>query len=386
MTSAFLDLIPLGVETPDSIRARVDSDANAGIAPSDPAFIDTTEGGMYFDVTQPVILELARIYDAIFTEVPASMFLGLTWGIWLDYWGVNLGVVRKDAAKALGEVTFTGTQGTLIATDTQVAPPQTDPDVEPPIFRTTASGTIPVGGTLTLAIEADEAGTAGNVAPGTITQLVSPITGGVSSLTNALATSGGVEVESDEAYRNRLLLEVATPAGAGNQGDYVRWALAYPGVGYAVVQPIWNGAGTVRVIITDAFNNPVAAGTVSGLQAELDPVAGQGKGTAPIGATVTVATPTAVTVTVSATVTFDTGYSLDGSGGTIALRLDIEAALSNYIDQLGPGDDVLLNRVEAQFFAVEGVYNVASVQLNAAAADVSIGALEVASMGTVTLT
>jgi uncharacterized phage protein gp47/JayE len=379
-----LDFVPVRVETTDTIRARIDADVNAGVDPSSPAFIDTTEGGIYFDVTQPVVLELARVWDFAATEVPATQFPEFAWGTYLDEWGVTLKLPRKDAVVARGDVTFTGTVGSLIATGTQVATPQTDPDVAPPVFETTASGVIPIGGSITLAVAAIVPGTIGNVATGTITLLLSPVQG-IAAVTNPAALSGGAEVETDEAYRTRLLLELSAPAGGGNQADYLKWALAYPGVGHASVQPLWAGPGTVRVVITDTDNNPSAGAVVTGLQAQLDPVAQQGAGLAPIGAAVTVATPTPVTVNISATIVFLAGYSLDGAAGTIATRQAIIDALAEYVGNLVPGDDVIYNHVESQFFRVRGIYNVASVLLNGAAADVAIAGLQIADLGVVTL-
>lgn len=381
----FAEFLPLFAETPDTIRARIDADVNAGVDPLDPLFLDTTEGGIYFDVTQGVILEFARQWDALATEVPAAMFPAFSWGGYLDEWGITTNVERKAAVRATGTVTFTGLVGTLIATGTQVATPQTDPDAAPVIFETTASGTIPGGGSVTVPVRAIDPGSAGNVATGTITLLVSPVAG-ITAITNPAATTGGSEVETDDAYRERILLEIAQPAGAGNIADYERWALAYPGVGHVTVQPIWAGPGTVRIIPTDADNNPSSPTVVSGLQAQLDPVAAQGAGLAPIGATVTVAAPTSLTINVSATVTHKPGYSLDGTSGTVPTREAIKAAIRQYIDNLGPDDDVIFRHVEARFFAVEGVLDVGSLLLNGAGANVTVAALQVAETGTITLT
>lgn len=379
----FADFLPIFQETIASIRARLDADVNAGLDPNDPAFLDTTEGGIYHDLSQTLALEIERQWDALSTEVPAAMFPAYAWGPYLDEHGVTINLPRKDQVKATGEVTFTGTNGTLIATGTQVATVQTDPDADPVVFATTESATI-AGGTAVLAVEALVAGSAGNVGAGTVTTLASPLDG-IASLTNASAMSGGADVESDDLYRERILLEYVAARGAGTQADYVRWALSYPPIGRVVVEAIWAGAGTVRVIVTDQAGAPVSGTVVTGLQNLLDPVAGQGLGLAPIGATVTVATVTAVTVDVDAIVSLKTGYSFDGAGGTIAVRTSIEQAIEDYIDKLNPGDDVILEHVSAQFFTVEGVYDVSGVELNGVATNVTITALQVARTDVVTL-
>lgn len=382
--ASFLDFLPLFTETTDTIRARIDADANAGVDPTDPNFIDTTEGILYYDVTQPIILEIERLWDELSTEVPAVMFPAFAWGDYLDEWGVTVNLPRKDAVAAQGVVTFTGTVGGLIGSDTLVSPLQTDPDVTPPQFATTVSAVIGGGGTVDVPVAAVTPGVAGNVASGTITQLVSP-NGFISAVTNAVGTGDGEEVETDDAYRERILLEFSQASGAGTQADYIRWGLAYPGVGHVTVQPIWSGAGTVRVIITDSLNQPVPGGTVSGLQNELDPVSGQGAGLAPIGAIVTVATPSLLAVAVSGTVTHASGYSLDGTGGTIATRDAITAAIADYVASLNPGDTVYLRHVESRFFAVKGVLDVTSLLLNGSASNVTVGGLQIAEFTGATL-
>jgi uncharacterized phage protein gp47/JayE len=379
-----LDFLPIFQETIASIRARLDADVNAGLDPNDTAFLDTTEGGIYFDLTQTAALEIERLWDALSTEIPAAMFPAFAWGTYLDEHGITVNLVRKDQVKATGIVTFTGTVGTLIATGTQVATAQTDPDADPITFVTTASATIPAGGFVDVPVEAVLAGTISNVASGAVSVLLSPVAG-IASLANAAATAGGADVESDASFRERILLEYGQPHGAGTAADYKRWAIAYAPVGFATVEPLWNGAGTVRVVVTDQSNNPVSTPVVNGLQALLDPTPGAGAGLAPIGAIVTVATPTLVTINVSATVTLLSGYTFDGAGGTVAVRTAIQDAIKAYINRLAPGDDVIREHVVSQFFTVEGVYDVSNVLLNGSATNVAISALQIARTGSVTL-
>ena len=377
------DRMPLARVTVEEVRARVDADANAGLDPDDDAFIDTTEGGFYWDLTQPAVLEIARLWDFAAAEVPASIYVASSWGENLDDHGETINVPRKEAAYATGAVTFKAANGTIIPIGTQVGVAQSDPDEDPPSYVTTESGTVGVSEELTLAVKAEAAGTAGNVGVGAVAFILSPIEGEV---TNAEGITGGADVESDESYRARLLLELGAAQGAGNITDYKRWALAYPGVGFVTVIPLWAGAGTVKVVITDEENNPVSGTVVEGLQQELDPTEGKGEGLAPVGAVVTVATPSSKNVTVSAEVELEDGYTLDGTGGTVALREDLERVLSEYVDQLSPGGDVLLNKTESRFFLVDGLYNVKAVKLNGEEKDAAIGETEVAQMSTVTLT
>lgn len=439
--TALVEFLPLRDESILSIRARLDADVNAGLAPEDQSYIDTIEGGFYFDMTQPVALEIERLWDYLSTEVPAAAFITYAFGDYLDEHGVVLDVPRKAATPSYGEVTFAGANGTPIGTGVTVAVPNTDPDSDEEISFSTTEGGVISGGTLTLPVQADETGTAYNVAASTVTLVLSQV--GDVTVTNAEAIRSGTDTEEDEPYRTRLLLELRSPGGQGNEADFLRWALGFPGIGFAKVNILWKGPGTVQVLVTDPDNNPVATVVRDALQAFLDPPTGQtqlngavnlnaatitvdstnnfstdgrfyvevgghfravtytgktgttftgcvgpnvaapdnarvvqgGRAAGQVGpsAEVVVDTPSIVQIDVDADVTTRPGYSLDGDAGTIALRPAIEESLRNYINSLPPGEDVRLNRVESQFFRVEGIYDVANVTLNGSGANVTIG-------------
>ena len=72
------------------------------------------------------------------------------------------------------------------------------------------------------------------------------------------------------------------------------------GVGAARVIRVWDGAGTVKVILADNDMQPAAAETVSATTAYIE-------GLRPVGAEVAVVAATRVTVNVSATVTLSSG-------------------------------------------------------------------------------
>jgi uncharacterized phage protein gp47/JayE len=240
-------------------------------------------------------------------------------------------------------------------------------------------------------VTAADAGSAGNVAAGAISQVLTPLET-QPTVTNAAATTGGADVEDDEHFRQRILAAYSQAGGAGNASDYVNWVLANPAVGYVTVQPLWSGAGTVRVIITDRNNQPSSDAVVAEVQADLDPVPGLGAGRAPIGAIVTVATPSTLAIDVEAKVVLASGYSLDGTDGNIAVDTPIKAVLDAYLTTLPPGDDAILAAVFRQIMSVPGVLDVTDAGgttpplLNGSDANVSVGALEVATPGVYSLT
>lgn len=236
-----------------------------------------------------------------------------------------------------------------------------------------------------LAVQAVIPAAAGNLGVNAITTLETLLPT-ITAVTNPAPTEGGTDVEDDDSYRSRILSEY-TGQGDGNMADYARWALAYPGVQQASVIPLWAGAGTVLVVVMLTGGSPVASSVVTGLQAQLDPIAGLGHGIAPVGAVVTIATSTVIAVTIVATVGHEPGYSLTGSGGTVATQPSIAAAVSTYLTSLQPGDTIVYEHVQAAFFII-GVHNVTGLLVNGATADIVLAsspAPQVAQLGTVTL-
>jgi uncharacterized phage protein gp47/JayE len=63
----------------------------------------------------------------------------------------------------------------------------------------------------------------------------------------AIDVDGGVDEESDDDLRIRVLERIRQPPQGGAAHDYVRWAKAVPGVTRAWCEPLEMGIGTVTV-------------------------------------------------------------------------------------------------------------------------------------------
>lgn len=372
MAADALDFLPLFPDDDeDAILARMRASANEGLDPANDAdqWTDTREGSFWHISVMPAVRELARLYDLAGTEVPASGFPVWAWADYLDDHAEVQDIARLAPTAAEGMEKFTGPNGTVIAVGTTVGVEPAQPDDDAPEFEVTVGGVI-AGGIVELPIRAVETGTLGNVAAGAITSPSTPLPPGV-TITNDDPTTGGTDPETDEALRERVL-DAYQGKGAGNRGDYLRWGRAWEGVGRVTVIPLWNGPGTVKVIVMDADGGPLPAGTVTGLQNDLDPTAGLGDGRAPIGAQVTVTTAVALNITVAATVEPESGFTLDGTGGTVAIRADIEKALSDYIERVPPGGEVVFEQIRGRIAVVNGVHDVGGVTVNGGVVNVPV--------------
>lgn len=339
---------------------------------------DKSEGGPIYNVLAPIAAELAQA--AIWAqEVLRRGFAETTFGQYLDLRAAEHGLTRKPATKATGQVTFTGTPGTVIPAGTQVSTEGSE--AAPAIFFVTIEEvTIDSGGTATANIEAVEAGADGNVAAGTITVLAQPVTG-VTSVTNAAATSGGADEESDESLLDRLLQKVRQPGTSGNKADYINWALEVSGVGGVQVIPLWNGPGTVKIVLIGTDKKPASTEVVQAVQDYIAPVSGEGEGKAPICMDVTVVAATAVNIDVSATVT------LTGTKTLQEVQTAFEEALDDYFASIAFASDPTVRYVKigSLLLDTEGVQDYSNLLVNGGTANITINLDEVAVRGVVTL-
>lgn len=175
-------------------------------------------------------------------------------GEYLDLHAQLRGLERKQAQKAEGIVRFSleepareervVSKGTVCMTAGLIR------------FETMQRGVIAPGSLwVEIPVRAINAGTAGNVAAGTITGLtVAPM--GVAACTNPEACVGGGDQESDEALRARVLETYRRMPNGANGAFYQQEALSFEEVAAAAVVARPRGVGTVDVVVTSPGGLP----------------------------------------------------------------------------------------------------------------------------------
>lgn len=191
------------------------------------------------------------------------------------------GLARLPASFAIGDVTFTGTNGSAIPSGTEL---QTSSGAR---YVTTDDGAI-AGGTADVPVTAVDAGSTGNLIAGTAISLLESVLGvNAQAVVAAAGITGGADVESDDQLRTRVIERLQSPPQGGAKHDYVGWAkAAHPSVTRVWVFPQELGAGTVVVrIVTDNEASLTATQPViDAVQSYIDDIR-------PLNATVTVDSP-----------------------------------------------------------------------------------------------
>jgi uncharacterized phage protein gp47/JayE len=169
----------------------------------------------------------------------------------LNEWAKVWGVIRKPATAATGEVLVTGVAGSMLADDSIATSSQNQ--------KYRLSGVILSEESALTTATAVEPGAAGQLAPGSKINLISPQVGITSEMTvDEQGLDGGADEESDDALRSRLLKTIQSPPHGGNKADYEMWALeSDAAVLHALCEPTYSGLGSVAVAIWGQPYDPI---------------------------------------------------------------------------------------------------------------------------------
>lgn len=324
---------------------------------------DKSQGSFFYDVEKPVAIELENIYLKL-EGILNKGFVDTATGSDLDRLVAEVGLKRKEAKKASGIVTITGINGSKILKGDIVTSDSAnfiflqDLKIE--------SGSIKV------LVECEKYGTIGNVPVGAIKYF--PVTiEGLQNVTNESAFTNGYEEENDEELRKRYYEKVQTPVTSGNKYHYLNWSKEVSGVGDAKVFPLWNGPGTVKVVIINSNKKGADNDLIDAVKEHIEE-------NRPIGATVTVISATEKIINVTFNLTLELNYELEN------VKSNIESAITEYLKEIAfVRDYVSLAKIGAFVLDTDGVVDYTNLKLNGTADNVQIGNEEVAVLGGVVI-
>jgi uncharacterized phage protein gp47/JayE len=184
----------------------------------------------------------------------------------------------------------------------------------------------------------------------------------------------GEDDEDAEHLRRRYFDSLNAQAFGGNVRDYVEKTLAIDGVGAVKVYPVWDGGGTVKLVILDAQYNAPSQILIDAVQTAVDPIQNQGVGMgfAPIGHVVTAAGAGETMVGITTRIAFEPGWGWD------ALLPYAQAAVDLYFADLSrewPDSAniiVRISQIETRLLGLTGVLDVQNTTLNGEAANLEI--------------
>ncbi len=151
---------------------------------------------------------------------------------------------------------------------------------------------------------------------------------GTAELTELLIP--GEDEEDTEEFRQRYFDSLDPQAFGGNIADYKQKTKAIQGVKQVKVYPVWQGGGTVRLVIMDSEYGVPTEELIDLVQTKIDPIQNQGMGLglAPVGHVVTVDGVEATTINISFSLTFQNG------GTWPAIQTQIQEIIDKYFLEL----------------------------------------------------
>lgn len=332
-----------------------------------PNNISKEEGDVVYDLLAPAALELESAYatlDVIFDLA----FADTTYGEYLDRRVAEQGLERKSGTKATGSVILEGTpeldvpSGTIVSTDSD----------DPVYFITTEDVILDENGTATIGIEAQEETADANVLSNTITVVNGDLQGSV-NVSNPQATSGGTDPESDEELLSRYLEHVRKPATSGNAADYIQWAKSVAGISDARCYPLWDGPGTVKVVVLNASKRSPNAETLEAAREYIESMR-------PVGANVSVVSVNETAINVTATIT----TTADGDLAMIKTQL-AELLTSYFEDTAADASIVRYTQVVNAILDCDGVIDIDYLTVNGGTGNIPIEADAVPIVGAINL-
>lgn len=273
----------------------------------------------------------------------------------------HYGIERFAAVPASGNVTFTRLAPTgvsvTIPTGTKLATARNAQGVEIR-FATSAPAAwgSGVGGTVTVNVQAQIAGVAGNVAAASITRILDPLPESF-SVTNAALLAGGAEVETDDALRARVR-GFSTTIRRGTFAALEFGAKEVPGVANATAVEDVTGAATVYVADASGGSTGTPQDVVVGLSPDgsmTRTVAIELMNWRAVGAKVGVVGGALLTVDVAVQLTLRAGAN------AAALLTSIQSAIAARMAQLGIGETVYRSAIATTIRNVDSLNIVEAV-------------------------
>lgn len=325
-----------------------------------PSKFDKRQGSIIYDAIAPCAAELAQLYIKLY-GIYEQVFIDSAVGEDLDKLVKQNGVTRKDATYALrkGEFNMVVPVGSRFSDGTNAYIVESN-----------------IEGTNNSRLRCETPGSAGNTYYGSLTMITF-----IDGLTKAELTDIidlGDDIESDEDLRERFMISVTAPQYGGNISDYQNKVRALTGVGGCKVIPIWNGGGTVKLIITNSLGESPLESLINDVQEAVDPQPQQqGLGIAPIGHKVTVIGAETRKLKFSVNLTLSQGTEAND------IKDKVNETIDQYLSNLAKDWDkddhitVRISQLEIRLLSVSGVIDITDIKIDGTGANVELESEEI---------
>jgi uncharacterized phage protein gp47/JayE len=205
------------------------------------------------------------IYQSAINQIYRNATLSGATGIFLSFWGLMLGVVRKQKSKTTGSFTGTAYGTGSIGAGIWATVPGTEIR-----FKVTEDVSFTEGATFEIPVIAENAGLSYNIGPGTSIRLTRVISGlDAVTVGEGWIASPGQDEEDDNSYRARIEDRWNGQILGDTKEVYRFYAEEVTGVREAHIVRTPRGAGSTDIIIA-AVNGLPSADLLEAVRQHLD--------------------------------------------------------------------------------------------------------------------
>lgn len=319
--------------------------------------IDTREGSIIYNALAPAAVELQNMYIQLDTILNES-FADTQTRDYLIKRCAERGIIPEPATKAIlkGEFNIDVPIGSRFSLDM----------LNYIVIEKISDGIFK--------LECETPGSEGNQQFGTLIPIDY-----IEGLTSAELTElliPGEDEEDTESLRERYFNSLESQSFGGNIADYKEKTKQLPGVGGVKVYPVWNGGGTVKLVIIDSTYNVPSSTLIDAVQTAVDPIQNQGKGVgfAPIGHVVTVEGVSATTININTNITYQEGWTWAD------IEPYVHKAIDDYFFELASSWEnennliVRISQIETRILNIAGVVDIEDTTINGQAQNFVLGA------------
>lgn len=196
----------------------------------------------------------------------------------------------------------------------------------------------------------------------------------------------GENEEDTEEFRQRYFDSLDPQSFGGNIADYKQKVKSIQGVGGVKVYPVWNGGGTVRLVVLDSEYKKPTTELIDLVQTTIDPIQNQGTGLglAPVGHVVTVTGVEETTINIELEITFQNGGTWENT------QTRIQEIITNYLQELNKTWEdnnsliIRISQIESRLLEIEQILDITSTNINGLEENLTLGQDNIAVIGVIT--
>lgn len=311
------------------------------------ATIDTREGSLIYNAIAPAAAELAQMYIAIDAFLNES-FVDTASRSYLIKRCAERGITPEPASYAIlkGEFNIDVELGSRFSLDnlTYIV----EESISTGVFK----------------VQCETVGVVGNTKLGKIVPI--DYIEGLTSAELIEVLVPGQDEEDTEILRQRYYNTLSSQAFGGNVADYKEKTNKLIGVGSVKVYPVWNGGGTVKLVILNSSYGQPSETLINETQEAVNEFA-------PIGHVVTIEGALVDEIDIVTTITYNEGYEWEDLESYVFSVID-----SYYLELSETWEDndnliVRISQIETRLLNIQGILDIESTLINNSASNYVVG-------------